>query len=58
MDSGYRGESHAIISNVSNRTQAIKKGGRIGQLIITLKGFPFYIYFSPEENFILSICIL
>lgn len=35
VDSGYRGEIHAIISNISSRTQAIKKGVRIGQLIIT-----------------------
>lgn len=35
VDSGYRGEIHAIISNVSSRIQAIKKGARIGQLIIT-----------------------
>ncbi len=35
VDSGYRGEIHAIISNVSSRTQAVKKGARVGQLIIT-----------------------
>ena len=35
VDSGCRGEIHAIISNVSSRTQAIKKGARVGQLIIT-----------------------
>ena len=35
VDSGYRGEIHAIISNVSSRTQAIQKGARVGQLIIT-----------------------
>ena len=34
IDSGYRGEIHAIISNVSNIQQTIKKGTRIGQLII------------------------
>ena len=30
VDSGYRGEIHAIISNVSSRTQAIQKGARVG----------------------------
>lgn len=35
IDSGYRGEIHAIVSNVSNIRQTIKKGIRIGQLIIT-----------------------
>ena len=35
VDSGYRGEIHAIISNVSNKTQTLSKGARIGQLVIT-----------------------
>lgn len=34
VDSGYRGEIHAIISNVSNRTQKLFKGSRVGQLVI------------------------
>ena len=34
VDSGYRGEIHAIISNVSGRTHTIQKGARVGQLII------------------------
>ena len=34
IDSGYRGEIHAIISNVSNSEPLIKKDTRIGQLII------------------------
>jgi dUTP pyrophosphatase len=28
VDSGYRGESHAIISNVSNQIQELTKGSR------------------------------
>ena len=35
VDSGYRGEIHAIISNVSNKAQTICKDARIGQLVIT-----------------------
>ena len=35
IDSGYRGEIHAIVSNVSNIRQTIKKDTRIGQLVIT-----------------------
>ena len=35
VDSGYRGEIHAILSNVSQGTQSIQKGARIGQLVIT-----------------------
>lgn len=34
IDSGYRGEIHAIVSNVSNIRQTIKKNTRIGQLVI------------------------
>ena len=35
VDSGYRGEIHAIISNVSNKAQTISKDTRVGQLVIT-----------------------
>lgn len=35
VDSGYRGEIHAIISNVSNEAHTISKDTRIGQLVIT-----------------------
>ena len=34
VDSGYRGEIHAIISNVGSTEQVIRKDVRIGQLII------------------------
>lgn len=35
IDSGYRGEIHAIISNVSGTTQPLRKDTRVGQLVIT-----------------------
>lgn len=35
VDSGYRGEIHAIISNISNQERSLSKGARIGQLVIT-----------------------
>ena len=35
IDSGYRGEIHAIISNVSNQEHSLKKNTGIGQLVIT-----------------------
>ena len=35
IDSGYRGEVHAIVSNVSNDAYEVQKGERIGQLVIT-----------------------
>ena len=34
VDSGYRGEIHAIISNVSGKPHTLHKDSRIGQLII------------------------
>lgn len=34
VDSGYCGEIHAIISNVSNQTQELLQGTRVGQLVI------------------------
>ena len=35
IDSGYRGEIHAIVSNVSDEPYQINEGDRIGQLVIT-----------------------
>ena len=35
IDSGYRGEIHAIISNVSTSSQIIHKDTCVGQLVIT-----------------------
>lgn len=34
VDSGYRGEIHAIVSNVGKEAQTLAKDSRIGQLII------------------------
>lgn len=34
VDSGYRGEIHAIVSNVGNEARTLPKDSRIGQLII------------------------
>lgn len=34
IDSGYRGEIHAIISNVSRETRTISENARIGQLVV------------------------
>ena len=35
IDSGYRGEIHAIVTNCSNESYTINHGDRIGQLVIT-----------------------
>ena len=34
IDSGYRGEIHAIVTNCSNGVRFIRNGDRIGQLVI------------------------
>lgn len=39
IDSGYRGQIHAIMTNISNETITINEGDRIAQLII----MPVYI---------------
>jgi dUTP pyrophosphatase len=35
IDSGYTGEIHAIVSNVSKRDYYVMRGDRIGQLVVT-----------------------
>lgn len=35
IDSGYRGEIHAIVTNVGHGTFMVNDGDRIGQLVIT-----------------------
>ena len=44
IDSGYRGEVHAIVSNVGNDSYDIKKGDRIGQLVIMPVVVPEFTY--------------
>lgn len=35
IDSGYRGEVHAIVSNLGNEPFTVNDGDRIGQLVVT-----------------------
>jgi dUTP pyrophosphatase len=35
IDSGYRGEIHAIVTNCGTEAFHIKNGDRIGQLVVT-----------------------
>lgn len=35
IDSGYRGEIHAIVSNITDESYLVRMGDRIGQLVIT-----------------------
>lgn len=34
IDSGYRGEIHAVVTNCANKIQSIGKGTRVGQLVV------------------------
>lgn len=44
IDSGYRGEVHAILTNVGTAGYTIKKGDRIGQLVIMPVLIPEFTY--------------
>lgn len=50
IDSGYRGEVHAIVSNVGNDGYDIKKGDRIGQLVIMPVVTPAFTYEKSAER--------
>ena len=50
VDSGYRGEIHAIISNVSNKAQTISKDTRVGQLVITPIIIAYFVFDLGKER--------
>ena len=55
IDSGYRGEIHAIISNVSSESQMLHKDTRVGQLVIgNLESSSSAAIEKPENFFFIS----
>lgn len=50
IDSGYRGEIHAVLSNVGQETQIIFAGDRIGQLVILPCVIPDFVPDLGEER--------
>lgn len=50
VDPGYTGEVHAIITNNGNDGYDIKKGDRIGQLVILPVVIPEFTYEKPAER--------
>lgn len=50
IDSGYRGEIHAIVSNVGNDGYDVKKGERIGQLVLLPLIIPEFTYEDFNER--------
>lgn len=47
IDSGYTGEIHAILTNISKDNYIIEKGDKVAQLVMTPVLLPEFI---PEEN--------
>lgn len=50
VDSGYRGEIHAIVSNVSNSPRVIAEGDRIGQLVLLPVIVPEFVTHLDESR--------
>lgn len=52
IDSGYRGEIHAIISNITTSEQFLKRNTRIGQLVIIPVVITEFVssFEAPREN--------
>lgn len=51
IDSGYRGEIHAIVTNCSNDGYTLHNGDRVGQLVITpIVIADFVTEMSPKER--------
>lgn len=50
IDSGYRGEVHAVISNVSDMPYQIVEGERIGQLVIMPVVIPEFTLNAAAER--------
>lgn len=50
IDSGYRGEIHAIVHNGSNKSFKVSQGDRIGQLVITPVVIADFVTETGEER--------
>lgn len=50
IDSGYRGEIHAVMSNVGHEPVMIEPGDRIGQLVILPCLLPDFVFELGDER--------
>ncbi len=50
IDSGYRGEIHAIVSNVGNSPRIIMEGDKIGQLVVLPVVLPEFVSDLGEKR--------
>lgn len=50
IDSGYRGEIHAIVSNVSTKAYKLEAGDRVGQLVVVPIVIADFIDYDIKER--------
>lgn len=50
IDSGYRGEIHAIVTNCDNKYKTIRNGDRIGQLVVMPVVIADFVTETGEER--------
>lgn len=50
IDSGYRGEIHAIVSNVGSETYLVHRGDRVGQLVVLPAVLPDFTFDDFAER--------
>lgn len=50
IDSGYRGEIHAIVSNLTDRTYQLEEDDRIGQLVVMPVILADFITYDIKER--------
>lgn len=50
IDSGYRGEVHAIVSNLSDEPYQLQKGDRVGQLVVMPVVVADFINYNIKER--------
>lgn len=50
IDPGYRGEIHAVLANVGDKTRRITAGDRIGQLVVLPCVIPDYVFDLGAER--------
>ena len=50
IDSGYRGEIHAIVTNMGNEPYDVKAGDRVGQLVVTPVVIADFIDYNIKER--------
>lgn len=50
VDSGFRGHLHATLTNLTNAKYLVKKGDRVGQLVVVPIALPDFVSELPDEE--------